>query len=214
MTEPHHLIIVGAGGLGLEVAAYAEDIIRMRNVEFEIRGYLDDAKARGLQHGHYSVLGDTNGELATDALYAIALGQPAARRAMVKKLQERGAKFATLMHPAAYISNSATIGLGSIIAPFAYIGPGVVIGAQALINVSATIAHEAQVGDCSTVAPHAMLNGGAALDADVALGAHAIVQTGVTVGAGSRVLDGAVVTANTPKNVTVSGNPATAAAND
>ncbi len=208
MIESHHLIIIGAGGLGLEVAAYAEDIIRMRNVEFAITGYLDDAKPRGTQHGHYSVLGDTNGELPADALFVIALGQPAARRAMVKKLQERGAKFATLMHPAAYISNSATIGLGSIIAPFAFIGPKAIIGAQALVNVSATIAHEAQVGDCSTVAPHAMLNGGAALDADVALGAHAIVQTGVTVGAGSRVLDGAVVAANIASGSTVAGNPA------
>lgn len=208
MSDAHHLIIVGAGGLGLEVAAYAEDIIRMRNVAFEITGYLDDTKPRGTQHGHYSVLGDTEGDLATDALYVIALGQPAARRQMVKKLQGRGAKFATLMHPAAYISNSATIGLGSIIAPFAFVGPQAIIGAQALVNVSATIAHEAQVGDCSTVAPHAMLNGRAALDADVALGAHAIVQTGVTVGAGSRVQDGAIVTADVAAGITVAGNPA------
>lgn len=192
MTEPNHLIIVGAGGFGLEVASYAEDIIRMRGVGFSIVGFLDDAKPRGSTHGTYPVLGNTEGELAPDALYVIALGRPEPRRAMVEKLRGRGAKFATLMHPAAYISSTATIGLGSIIAPFASIGPNAVLGAQVVVNTHASVAHDAQVGDCSVLAQHAALDGFAELDANVFIGMHAVIGSRGKIAAGASVAAGAV----------------------
>lgn len=195
MTDPDHLIIVGAGGFGLEVASYAEDIIRMRGVGFSIAGFLDDTKPRGTTHGTYPVLGNTEGELAPDALYVIALGRPQPRRAMVEKLRGRGAKFATLMHPAAYISSTAIIGLGSIIAPFASIGPQAILGAQVVINTHASIAHDAQVGDCSVVAQHAALDGFAELDANVFIGMHAVIGSRCKIAADSVVAAGAHETA-------------------
>lgn len=192
MTDPNHLIIVGAGGFGLEVASYAEDIIRMRGVGFSIAGFLDDAKPRGTVHGAYPVLGNTDGELAPDALYVIALGRPQPRRAMVEKLRGRGAKFATLMHPAAYISSAATIGQGSIIAPFASIGANAVLGAQVVVNTHASVAHDAQVGDCSVLAQHAALDGFAELDANVFIGMHAVIGSRCKIGANSVIAPGAV----------------------
>lgn len=212
MTEDseNYLVIVGAGGFGLEVAAYAEDIIRMRGIDFRISGFLDDTKPRGAVHGGYPVLGNTEEELDPQALYVIALGWPAHRRALTEKLKERGAKFATFMHPAAYIASTATIGVGSIIAPFAFVGPQAVLGAQVVANVGAVVGHEAQVGDCSVLAPHADVHGAAVLDANVFIGSGATVTNGKRVGAGSKISAGAVVFQDIPAGVTALGNPAKA----
>jgi sugar O-acyltransferase (sialic acid O-acetyltransferase NeuD family) len=207
-----HLIIVGAGGFGLEVAVYAEDIIRLRGVDFEIAGFLDDTKPIGTAHGGYSVIGTTEGELDETAIYAIALGAPTQRRKMVEKLRGRGAKFATLMHPAAYIAHTATIGLGCIIAPFAFVGPDAIVGAQVVVNVGAMVAHEAQVGDCSVLAPHANVQGAVQLDADVFVGAGAVVTHSKTIGAGSMVAPNAVVQDHVAALHLAIGNPATSTA--
>lgn len=203
-----HLVIVGAGGFGLEVAAYAEDIIRARGADFSIAGFLDDTKAAGALHGGYPVLGGTDGVLDTTALYVVALGMPRHRRALTEKLQGRGARFATLMHPAAYVAGSASVGVGSILAPFTFIGPQVKLGAQVVVNVSAVVGHEAQVGDYAVLSPHADIHGGARLAEDVFVGSGGTVTNGRSVGARSRVSAGAVLFEDIPADVTVRGNPA------
>lgn len=206
MTD--QLIIVGAGGFGLEAAAYAEDIIRLRGVDFSIAGYLDDTKPVGTLHGDYRVLGNTEGDLDPAALYIVALGFPQQRRAMSEKLAARGARFATLMHPAAYIASTAKIGAGSIITPFAVIGPQVRLGEQVLVNVSATVGHEAVVGDYCVLAPHAAIHGKAELEPEVFVGTSAVVTNGQTIGARSKLSAGAVAYNSMPSEVVALGNPA------
>jgi len=207
-TPQHHMIIVGAGGFGLEVAAYVEDIIRARGLDFGIAGFLDDRKAVGAAHAGYSVLGNTESDIAKDALYIIALGQPQHRRAMAEKLTKRGAKFATLMHPAAYVAATAKIGVGCIIAPFAFVGPEAQLGVHTLVNVSATVGHEAVIGDYGVLAPHANIHGAAQLAEDVFVGSSAVVTNGQSIGARGKVAAGAVVYSDSPADVTTLGNPA------
>ena len=68
------LIIIGAGGFGLEVAAYARDMAM-----FEIAGFLDDTKP-GQKHAGYPILGPTTSSIDRGAFYVIAVGSPEGRR--------------------------------------------------------------------------------------------------------------------------------------
>jgi sugar O-acyltransferase (sialic acid O-acetyltransferase NeuD family) len=207
-TAPDQLIIVGAGGFGLEVAAYAEDIIRARAAATIIAGFLDDTKPVGTLHGGYKVLGNSLHTVDPTALYVIALGAPEQRRFMAEIFAARGARFATLLHPAAYIAPDSRIGSGSIVAPFAFIGPQTVLGTQLVVNVGAVIGHEAQIGDYGVLAPHAVVHGQAVVAEDVLIGSGAVVTNGQTIGARSKISAGSMVFSAIPPEVTAFGNPA------
>lgn len=197
------LIIVGAGGMGLEAAAYAEDIGTL-----PIKGFLDDTKPAGTRHGGHPVLGPTDAPLDPAALYVIALGNPAARRALAEKLEAKGARLATLIHPTAYIAASATFGDGCIFAPFSFVGPEVKIGKNCLLNIYASAGHECMIGDHCALAPYAGTHASSFLEEAVFLAAHAVVTNGVRIGANAKLAAGAVTYTNVPPNASALGNPA------
>lgn len=197
------LVIIGAGGFGLEVAAYAEDC-----GEWVVEGFLDDTKPVGSFHAGYPILGPTTRPLDPAASYVLAVGWPEHRHKLAAIYEELGARFASLIHPRAYVSSSAILGLGCIVAPFAFIGPAARLGRQVLVNVHAVIGHEAQVGDYAVLSPLAGVHGAARLAMEVFMGSGGQIARGVTVGARSRVAAGAVVYGDIPPDQMALGNPA------
>ncbi len=196
------IIIVGAGGFGLEVAAYARD------AGFKVRGFLDDFKQPGTMHGGDPVLGSTDAAIEKDALYLVALGNPAARRKLAGKLAGKDARFATLVHPLAYAAPSAQIGTGSVLAPFSFAGPEATIGDHVLLNIYASVAHESSVGAYGVLAPYSGTHAGARLDEEVFLGTHAVVTNGVQIGARAKLAAAAVAYDTVPEGAFALGNPA------
>lgn len=202
------LIIVGAGGFGLEAAAYALDITQSNRTSFELKGFLDDTKPTGTLHHGLPVLGGTSGPIDREALYVIALGAPEHRRALHTKLAAQGAVFTTLVHPSAYVASTARIEDGAILAPFSFAGPQSRIGAQAVLNIYASVAHESQVGDYTILSPYAGTHANADLGEGVFLGAHATVTKDVRVGARAKLAAGAVAYNDIPEGANALGNPA------
>lgn len=203
-----NLIIVGAGGFGLEVAAYAEDITRAGKDALQILGFLDDTKPVGALHAGFPVLGDTNAAPVAEAVYVLAVGTPEGRAALADKLERKGAQFVSLIHPAAYVSATATLGLGAVLAPFSLIGPATFIGDHALFNVYATAGHEARLGKCCVLSPYASAHGEARLGDKVFIGGHGFVTARVKVGDNAKIAAGAVVYSDVPSGALAIGNPA------
>lgn len=201
------LIIIGAGGFGLEVAAYAEDLAKQAH-SLTIRGFLDDTKAVGAFHAGYPILGGTATAVDPTAHYIIALGHPHHRLTLTEKFAARGVRWARLVHPLAYVAATAKIGNGCIIAPFAFIGPETVLHDQVLVNVHATVGHEAQIGTSTVLSPYANINGAAQLGDGVFVGSNATIVNGATIGARSKISAGAVVYNDIPADVRALGNPA------
>jgi sugar O-acyltransferase (sialic acid O-acetyltransferase NeuD family) len=202
------LIIIGAGGFGLEVAAYAEDVIRAGKADFQIKGFLDDTKKTGNRHANYPILGTTDAAHEKDAIYILALGNPNDRRALSEKLSSKGAHFATLIHPQSYVAKTAKVGEGSIVAPFVFIGPEARVEKQCLLNVQTCIGHESIVGSYSVLSPGAGLHGSAVLSEGVFMGSNAYVTAGQHVGKNSKIAAGAIVYSDIPDGVSALGNPA------
>ncbi len=199
----NNLVIVGAGGFGLEVAAYAGNI-----GTFSIKGFLDDGKPVGTKHGGFPVLGPTDAPVDPDALYVIALGHPPARRALAEKLEAKGARFATLIHPTASIAASASFGDGCLFAPFSFVGPEAKIGKNCLLNIYASAGHECAIGDHCALAPYAGTHASSVLEEAVFLAAHAVVTNGVRIGANAKLAAGAIAYTDVPPNTSALGNPA------
>lgn len=194
------IVIVGAGGLGREVLEYA------KAASIDVAGFLDDDVAADVEG--YRILGKvTRNSMPLDHTYVIAVGEPALRRNVSLRLSETKAA-ASIVHPTAYVSPSASLGQGVIVAPFVFIGPGAVLGAHCLLNVGAVVGHDVDLGEYSVVSPAASLAGGCRLGPGVFVGMNAAVLPKLTIGAGSKVAACAMVSSAVPASSLSVGNPA------
>lgn len=207
-APPWHVVVVGAGGFGSEVLGYLRDSFPSET--HRPAGLLDDRpdperiEAFGLPY-----LG-TLGSYVPDERdrLVVAIGEPRARMNAVRRLDARGARFLTVVHPKAYVAASAQIGEGCIIAPFAAVGAGAVLGKQVQLHFFASAAHDTIIGDGSAVSPYVAVNGGAALGEGVFLGTRVTINPGKRVGAFAKVTAGSVVYQDVPPGAIASGNPA------
>ena len=137
--------------------------------------------------------------LATDR-FITAIGDSAVRRAV------RGT--VNVIHPTAYIAESAKIGLGVYVGAFAVVNPDSVVGDGAIINTHAVVEHDCTVGAFAHIAPGAVLCGGVTIGDNVLIGANSVVKQGLAVSGGVTVGCGAVVVEDIPAGETWAGNPA------
>jgi sugar O-acyltransferase (sialic acid O-acetyltransferase NeuD family) len=202
------LIIIGAGGLGLEIAAYAEDSARAGRGDYVVKGFLDDTKPRGAMHAGYTILGGTDTAIDPGAHYIIAVGDPGGRASLIDKFTSKGAAFASIIHPQSYVAKDARIDAGTLVAPFVFVGPRARVGKHGLLNVHACVGHESNIGDSAILAPYASIHGWTTLGDGVFLGEKACVTARLKVGEDTKIFAGAVVYTDIPPRVSAFGNPA------
>lgn len=138
---------------------------------------------------------------------AVAL-RGAQRHAICRKLIERNASLPVIVHPAATISATAFIGVGTIISAGVVIQQDARIGRFCILNTSCSIDHDSVVGDNVSISPGVHTAGNVTIEDDVFVGLGALIIGGVTVGSHATVGAGAVVLRNVTPGSTVVGNPA------
>lgn len=198
-------VIVGAGGFGIEVLDYAEA------AGMTVRGFVDDdADAlAGLGGDMPPALGSiTDFEVREGDLALVAVGTPAARKAVAERLAARGVELGTLIHPDSTVSARAELGAGTIITPYVIVSGATVVGRNVLFNGYASLGHHGRVGDHCVLGPYASVNGHVTLGAEVNIGAHGVFVPGVTVGERAVVGAGAVVSKDVLSDQVVVGIPA------
>jgi len=205
------LLIVGAGGFGREVYAYARDAERDHadGAPFEGVHFLDDRPdALDGFPVEARVLGDVDdGPIGPDDRVIVAVGDPATRFGLVQRLEARGARFATVVHPRAYVAAGARIGPGAVLAPFAFVGPSAEVGPHVVLNTYASAGHDAVIGAFGVLCPYSVINGGVRLSDGVFMGTHATVVVGRQVGAWSKIGAGAVALRDVEAGTLLIGNP-------
>lgn len=123
------LIILGSGGYGKTVADVAEQL------EYEVT-FLDDAIPNRPLSSFTDFISNTT-------YFIPAFGNNALRLEWIEKIKAAGGQFATLIHPTAYISPTASVGEGCVILPHAIINTDVIIERGCIINLGAIIDHGA-----------------------------------------------------------------------
>lgn len=201
------IFIVGAGGFGREVLHWARHTWPEHVAK--IAGFLS-ADPNKLD-GHAKTLPILGSPVdfapkPTDGLL-LAIGIQRVRRQVAEQLAARGARFLTLVHTTAIVAQTAEIGTGSIICPYAIVSDGVRLGRFVLLNYHSSLGHDAAAGDFAVFSPYATLGGQARVEADVFLGLHASVGPERTVAAESIVAAGSCVLADTGPGSIVYGVP-------
>lgn len=168
------LLIVGAGGHGRNVAEAA-----LLSGKWEEISLLDDSYPNRNTSGPFSIIGGTDQlqSLAVDFDGIIcAIGNNKIRRNFLVKFQELKLPVLNIIHPRAFVSPTASLGVGCVVMAGAVVGPGARIGVGCILNANATADHDAVMKDYSH------LGVGVAISGTTVLEEGAWLQAGRSVG--------------------------------
>ena len=113
-----------------------------------------------------------------------------------------------MIHPNVSISNSISIGEGSIICSGNILTVNISIGKHVIINLDCTIGHDAVIKNFSTFLPGTNLSGETIVEECSTLGTGSTVIQGIKIGKNVMVGAGAVVIRDIIDDSTAVGNPA------
>lgn len=203
----HNVIIVGAGGFGREVFNWAND--SLPSERYRIKGFLSN------KPGHLDFFNLGVGVLGDDETYSIgdddrflfAIGDIDAKKRIVGKMKDRGARFISLIHPTAVVARTARLGEGVIVCPFAVVSDSVELGDFATLNYYSSCGHDSKVGRCGILSPYATLNGFAVLEDEVFMGTHSTVAANRRIGYRSKISANSVAMYDIPPRHFVFGVP-------
>lgn len=139
------LIILGSGGYGHTVADVAEQL--GYNILF-----LDDANPAHPLSAFSSYIDENTS-------FIPAFGNNAFRMEWINRIEESGGQLATLIHPTAYVSPTATISHGTVILPHVIVNTDVAIDRGCIINLGAIVDHGCIIEEGVHIAPGAIVKG-------------------------------------------------------
>jgi sugar O-acyltransferase (sialic acid O-acetyltransferase NeuD family) len=208
---PRPLAIVGAGGLGREIAVLVAQL-NEAGAAWDLRGFYDDRAPTtptlgGLPYlGTLATLNATPSPLAV----AVAVGSSASRAAVVARLTSPHLSFPALVHPQVALrpTQRVVLGEGCLIQRGCILTCDITLGRFVLLNLGCTLGHDSVLEDFCSLMPHANVGGGAHLGTGAYLGTNATVIHQVRVGAGTTVGAGAVAVRDLPPHCTAVGVPA------
>lgn len=203
------LLIYGSGGSGRELFDMIDSEPRL-SARWEDLAFIDDTKPAGTCRDHLMFPLDEapEGFSPEEAEVSIAVGEPAARKLLAERVQERGYRLADIIHPDAIISKYATVGNGVIIKAGAVVSCDSVVGDNVWIQSNAVVAHDARVGNHCQISYSAVIAGRTVLEDCVFLGLMCCLRDKITIGEGSVVAMGAMVMRDVRPGMVVMGNPA------
>jgi sugar O-acyltransferase (sialic acid O-acetyltransferase NeuD family) len=202
MTLPKvDLIIIGVGGNSLEV----HERIKKENPDWSIR-FLDDASNHPLVIGGLRQTAETH-----DSKKLFMIGSPKnfrSREELFLGLEIPMGEMSTYLDKNSWISDTASIGLGSVLMWNSYVGNSSLLGKYLMILPNVFIGHDTTIGDYTVIAANVAISGGVTIGKQCYIGANATIREGIIIGENALIGAGSVVITNVPSNSTFVGNPA------
>lgn len=205
------LLLLGAGGHAMVVAETALATGRFSNIAF-----LDDRCTGPGQLPDrlgWPVIGPfafaLEPHIREQFPYAlVATGKASVRMEWLLQLASAGYELPVLIHPTAWVSPSAQIGVASVVFAKAVIQTQTVIGSGAILNTSCSVDHDALLGDCVHICPGAHIAGEVCVGDRSWIGIGSSVIQQIRIGADVTVGAGAAVVRDLPDGTTAVGVPA------
>lgn len=205
MEQPNEVIILGAGGLGREMA------VLCRRVGLTVKGFADDDATLGFVDG-LPVLGNMAWlhEQTPRQQLVLGIGTPALRAKWMRSFAAVGWTFPALVDPGARLHdpNTISLGAGTVVTDGCILTTRVHLGQGVLVNLACTLGHDVTMDSFSALMPGVHVSGKVSMAAEVMVGTGAMILPGLSIGSGARVGAGAVVTHNIPSGETWTGVPA------
>jgi sugar O-acyltransferase (sialic acid O-acetyltransferase NeuD family) len=206
MMTIENIIIVGAR-LDGQAGAVIDTLEEIGG--YRLIGFIDSTpELQGKSIRGVPVIGSTE-DLETleipECCLHIAIGDNKSRYKIYQILKKRKFKIATLVHPYARISKSASIGEGCFVSVNAVIRNGAVVGCASIINTSAIVEHDNKIGNAVHIAP-GVHTGGCVHVADYSfIGLGSSILPNIKIGSGVVIGAGSTITKNISSNVVMVG---------
>lgn len=182
-----------AAEAGFEVAGFVENLVpeRCESALLDLPvHWIDDVSGLVETHVGICAIGTTR------------------RSVFVAQAEKQGLRFATVIHPTAYVAATTAVGEGSYVGPHAAISGHTTIGRHVLVLSGALIGHHVEVGDFASILMGANIAGSTRIGEATYVATSAVVIDHVSIGSHSLVGAGAVVVSDVPDRVQVVGVPA------
>jgi UDP-perosamine 4-acetyltransferase len=202
-------IVVGAGGHSRVVY----DILR-HDQNIDVVAFVDNTP-RGTEETIMGVpvLGDHDviPELVEQqdvGGFIIAVGDNEIRQQHFETLLYMGLEPVSAIHPESAISETATVGPGTVVAAGVNISTNVEIGENAILNTGAIIDHETVIGSHVHIAPGTTVAGRVTVGDQTFVGMASTIRDYVEIGEEVTAGAGSVILEDVPPATTVAGAPA------
>jgi acetyltransferase EpsM len=204
MNDGLRLLVLGTTAFSVEIADVAAA------AGHEVVGFVENLdRARcgeRLDHRPIHWIDDVS-ELAGTCHAVCGIGTTH-RSLFTEQVEDRGMAFATVVHPAAHVSATASLGEGTVVGAGAVIGAHTRIGRHVMVNRGCLVGHHAEIGDYVSLQSGANVAGSCRIGDATFVAMGAVIIDHLTVGAHSVVAAGAVVVTDVPDRVQVVGLPA------
>jgi len=201
------IVIIGAGGFGKEVAWLIEQINRV-NQTWNLLGYVDDYKPMGTEINGAQILGPIDWLKGQKLSVICSISDPLIRKQIIEKLSHSHNDFVTLIHPKVEISDTVTIGKGTLICEGAKFTVNISIGNHVIIYHNSVVCHDSIIRDYCTILPSVNISGNVHIDYMTTLGTGSKIIQNLKIGSNVLVGAGSVVIRDVNKNSKVVGVPA------
>ncbi len=203
--DPTRVIIYGGGGLSKMII----ETVRATGA-YQIVGVIDDSMPQGSDVIGAPVLG---GEEVLPDLYKNGvrmavnsvggIGNYKVRWGVFERLAEAGFVCPAIVHPTAYVDQSAILEAGVLVLAQSYVSGKAVVGMGTLINNTVVVSHDNVLGICTNLSPGAKLAGDVILEDFVQIGMNATVNIGVRIGKEALIGNGATIKKEVPPGTRV-----------
>lgn len=201
MNDPKNVALYGTGGhadvitevcesLGIQVAkVFDDDPIKVENSPLVFPGF--------------RLAGDAALE-NVDAPFVVSVGDNTVRKGISQRIKQ---PFGTVIHPSATVSESATIGEGTVVIHRSIIQAKTKIGRHVIINTTASIDHDCVIEDYAHVSPNCTLCGNVHIGEGTHVGAGTTIIPGIKIGKWCKIGAGSVIIKDVPDYSVVVGSP-------
>ncbi|MBI3943422.1 MAG: acetyltransferase [Chloroflexi bacterium] len=205
MSGKQKLVILGAGAFAEEVADLVSDLEIYEIVAF-VEG-LDRSQCSHKLSSIPVIWIDDLGQLAPFCKGICAVGSTK-RKEFIQQALSLGLEFTTVVHPAAWVSRTASLGPGTMVSSGSIISAYTKVGSHVLINRGSLIGSHGEIGDYVTISPGANLADTVRVGTCTYIGMGAIILESLSVGNNAVVGAGTVVTRDVLDSMQVLGSSA------
>lgn len=203
--------VYGAGGLGTEYENLAEVI---NSVQHRWESFVfidDDPEKAGKTLANLAIMSfkDSIEKYGLEEIeFILAIGEPAVKDIVYKKVRDAGARLTNLIYPDFVIPRTFKHGEGLVVHKLTGVPVCSEFGNNVLIQGKAVMGHNLTLGDNVVISSLAFVGGDVTIEKNSYIGPGSCIRNGLHIGENVIVGMGSVVTKDIPDNAVVYGNPA------
>lgn len=185
------IIIIGASGLGKEVAFYIKSINRM-NPTFNIVGFIDNNLSLQGTEVIYGLKVIGTDDLLLEESFkikniCIAIANNAVRASIVEKIKDMNFIFPNIIDPSVNIDDSNSIGVGNIMGVNVTLTCNITIGDFNILNCTSGFGHDVRIGNFNMFGPRTSISGWVKMGNSNTINLNSSIIQNITIGNGNTV---------------------------